>query len=116
MRMIMETGADDVLIVLLEGGLDAEASPRFSEAIGDKIKAGFTRIILDGRRLTYVGSQGIGALLSLHNRCRKAGGDFKLASLRGLVAEVIRTTGLHTRFDLHDTTEAALAAFNPQAT
>jgi anti-sigma B factor antagonist len=114
MRLIVETAADDVLTVLVEGGLDAEACPRFVEAVSGKIAAGFTRIVLDGRRMTYLGSQGVGALLSLHTRCRKAGGDLKLAGLRGLVAEVIRTTGLHMRFDLHDTTDAARAAFGQQ--
>ncbi len=112
----METAADDVLTVLVEGGLDAEACPRFVAAVSDKIAAGFTRVIIDGRRMTYLGSQGIGALLSLHTRCRREGGDLKLAGLRGLVAEVIQTTGLHLRFDLHSTTDAARAAFpNAQA-
>lgn len=111
MRLIVETVADDVLVVGVEGGLDAESCSRFNDAVAAKIAAGFTRIVLDGRRMTYIGSQAIGALLALHMRCRKAGGDLKLAALRGTVSEVIRTTGLHMRFSLHDTTDAARAAF-----
>lgn len=113
MRLIMDTPADDLLIVLVEGGLDAEASTKFTDVLGAKITAGFRRVIVDGRRMTYLGSQGIGALLALHTRCRKAGGDLKIAGLRGLVGDVIRTTGLHLRFDLFDTTDAARAAFTP---
>lgn len=114
MRLIVESTVDGVMTIVLEGGLDAQTAPRLSDVVNRKIDAGVCRFVLDGRRLTFLGSQGVGALLALHHRCRRAGGDLKLAGLRGMAAEVIRTSGLHLRFDLHDHADAARHAFAAQ--
>ena len=100
-----------VAVIALEGGFDPGEIRDFAEEAEKVIDAYAGRVVLDLSRCTFITSQGVGSLLALHTRARKRGGDAKFAAVRGMVADVIRTTGLHLRFEQHPTVDAAVAAF-----
>ncbi len=104
----------NALIVTVDGGLDRTTSVQFVDAIEKMIATGLCHIIVDCGKLRYISSYGIGTLIRLHKRMRKRGGDVKLASLHGVVWDVLRTASLDKVFNIYPNVERARLAFRPK--
>ena len=104
----------DVLILSADGGLSADTAEQFVEELDQFIQLGIRKLIVDCTRLTYVSSSGVGILVSLHKRLAKRGGDVKLAAVAGVVAKIIRLTGLEKIFHIYPTVQDACQAFRDQ--
>ena len=104
----------DVLIIKADGGLNADTTDQFVESIEKLVTAGLANIIVDCTRLDYISSYGLSVLIRLHSRMKHHGGDVKIASVRGLVADVFRITRLNTIFEIYAHTSRARLAFRPQ--
>ncbi len=103
---------DDILAVVIRGGLDAATTDEFDEEIQKHLDEGRTKIILDCRFLGFLSSIGIGRLMVLQTRLRRKGGEVKLAALQGMVAEAINVVGLGKVLDIHGDLETARQAFH----
>jgi anti-anti-sigma factor len=101
----------EVLVVSVDGGLFADTSDRFRGEIEGYINLGIRKLIVDCTQLTRISSYGIGTLVTIHKRMAKKGGDVKLASLPGVVGNVIQMTGLTELLQIYPTVQDALAVF-----
>jgi anti-sigma B factor antagonist len=101
----------DVLVLVADGGLNAETTPGFFEDIEKAAAAGVKRIIVDCTKLNYISSRGISALLGLHSRMKTKGADVKVAGARSFVLDALRVTHLDQVFDLHPDVDRARLAF-----
>ena len=113
----MELDSDrvgDVLIVSVSGRVDwsgAEGLNLFLEDLVRRLGPG--PIILDAAKLTYIASGGIRALLMAARTQARRSAPFAVCSPEdGVLRSLLTETGLHRSFDLHDTREAALEAFD----
>jgi anti-sigma B factor antagonist len=68
-------------------------------------------VVLNLAEVTFLDSAGIGALVRILHRSRRAFGDLKLCRVPARVAEVLRITKLAGAFDVHAQEEEAIAAF-----
>lgn len=103
---------DDVLIIRLEGYLDAHTAPQFERAIEDEIGAGRTRIVVDCEKLTYISSAGLGVFMSFIEEVREQGGDIKVCALQPKVEGVFEVLGFAEIFDITTDTSSAIARFS----
>jgi anti-sigma B factor antagonist len=62
--------------------------------------------------MEFMDSAGLGALLSCLRRLNGAGGDLKLFAMSKAVRSVVQITRMHRIFDIFDTKEEALQAFD----
>ncbi len=69
------------------------------------------QVVLDLNELFFVDPSGIGALLSLYTSATSRGGKLRFARPSRKVARLLETTKLTTVFPVHDSEEAAIAAF-----
>ena len=102
---------NDVTILTLDGELDPYTSPDLLNCLTHEIEKGRRKIVVDCARLKYISSCGLGALVRVHARMKKLGGDVKVAALRGPVADVFRITMLNKVFGMYDSVEAAAESF-----
>ena len=101
----------DIAIVALPGDhLDAGGSEEFKRDIAPILDAN-GKVLFDMSALRFVDSAGVGALLSCLRRQSGAGGDLKLFGLSAPVRAVFDMARMHRIFDLFETKEEALAAF-----
>jgi anti-sigma B factor antagonist/stage II sporulation protein AA (anti-sigma F factor antagonist) len=84
------TGA--VCVVELAGKLDPDVAEPFGEALSGLFDAGRRRFVLDLSRLVYVGSLGLRAFLTLHNRLKAAGGAVVLAAVSAPLQQILDLT------------------------
>lgn len=69
------------------------------------------QVVLDLNELFFADPSGIGALLSLYTSATARGGKLRFARPSRKIARLLETTKLATVFPVHESEEAAIAAF-----
>ena len=108
---IHEERSDGVLIIGLEGRLDATSSKVFEEKILATIDAGETRLVIDLSQLDYVSSAGLRVFLLASKRLNPAGGKLVLCSLQEPVKEVFEIVGFFSILSILGSKDEALKSF-----
>ena len=90
----------------LTGGKETEELVAAAEQIRDQATP---RIVIDLRKIEWISSPGLGALVKIHIGCAKRGGWMRLASVGKRVKDLLLVTRLIRLFDTFDTLEEALA-------
>ncbi len=101
----------DITVLKLEGELDPYTAQDFLDGVADLIEKGNRKIVVDCNNLSYISSLGLGALVRVHARMKKRGGDVKVTGLKGPVADVFRVTMLYKVFSMYESVDEAAAAF-----
>ncbi|HVY62321.1 MAG TPA: STAS domain-containing protein [Planctomycetota bacterium] len=102
---------DGAAVIWLEGALDRAADgKRLGEAVRAAVQGGPRGVVLECGDLLWASSDGLGAILNLSDRVRKAGGRASLVGPLGVVNVVCGALGLDALLDRHGTLEEALAA------
>lgn len=102
----------DVSIIELEGYLDAHTAPQFENTIAEEIENGKLKIVVDGTKLTYISSAGLGVFMSFVEEVREQDGDIKICGLTPKVETVFEVLGFSEIFDMCATQAEAVARFN----
>lgn len=111
---IETTLENEVLVVRVEGGLDAATSPTLDRRLHEAIEGGNARVLVDLGGVTYLASAGLRALQVGKNLARKHDGDLKLCCLPESVGKLLDLTGFSSDFSIYGTAEAGIASFrNP---
>ncbi|MBR4676289.1 MAG: STAS domain-containing protein [Victivallales bacterium] len=105
---------DNVLKVSLDGRLVAACSEEFKKEMFERLKEA-KNILFDLSKMSHIDSSGLGALVSILQVVNANGGVIKLACIQSRPKIVFDITKVYRVFDIYDTVEAALAAFNAPA-
>ena len=90
--------------------LDAGNAQDFKRDIAP-VLADNRNVILDLSHLRFVDSSGLGAMLSCLRQLNATGGDLKLCGMSKAVRSVFELVRMHRIFDIYDTREQAVSAF-----
>jgi len=101
-----------IFVLKVDGDLDNSNSEQFLTDVEKLIEGGMTTLIIDCSCMHTITSNGFAVLLRLSHRARKQGGDLKLASPHGMVAQALHTMRLDVIFDVHSDVEQAKNAFS----
>lgn len=102
-------GAIDVI-----GGGDRISGEHVAElatVIESCLQRGQPRLVLDLQGIALVDSAGLELLLDSHDECQRKGGAMKLANPGVLCSEVLKVTGVGTRFEVFGDTGSAIRSF-----
>ncbi|NOZ24192.1 MAG: STAS domain-containing protein [Planctomycetes bacterium] len=100
-----------ITVLYLRGEIGIDEIPPLRTRFNDLVDTGRIWLILDMEETTYLGSSGLGLLLALYNGVKERNGEIKLASPNQLTRDAMHFFGLIPILEVHDSTEAALAAF-----
>ncbi len=102
---------NDVTVVVLPGeSLDAANSKEFKNDMGLLLEEN-KKLVVDMSEMRFVDSSGCGALLSCLRQLNADGGDLKLCSVSKPVRALFELIRMHRIFDIYNTREEALTAF-----
>jgi len=113
MMDVVTTKKDGVLIVVLAVNRiwsDLEVA-KMSERLANLAHSEGDKVLVDFGSLQQMCSAMLGKLLSLNKECDEHKITLRLCNMQPHIKEVFTTTGLHKLLKIHDTQEAALAAF-----
>ena len=103
-----------VEVLSLVGELDAHTVSELEAAIHKCQQERRYQIVVEGARLLYISSAGLGAFVGQIEEIRSQGGDIKIAALKPKIFNVFDLLGLPLLFDIVDTREEAFALFESQ--
>lgn len=87
----------------LAGEIDIGTAPRLTAAVEDALDANPTRVVLDMGSVTFCDSQGLGTLVVLNRAATRSRSLLVLSELTDFLDRLLRVTGLHSAFEIHDT-------------
>lgn len=96
----------------LKGELDAHTASEFEAAIQECLDAGETRLVIDGARLDYVSSAGLGVFMAYVETLREQDGDIKIAALQNSVFEIFDLLGFPILFEFFGSVEEAVSSYD----
>lgn len=107
---ISEAHEGAVLVLSVEGRLDAATAAAFEERVLALIEGGNRRIVVDGGAITYISSAGLRVFLMAAKRLAPPSGGFAVGPLQPQVREVFDIAGFTSVLSIHDSRAAAVAA------
>jgi ferrous-iron efflux pump FieF len=101
-----------ILVLALQGRLDAGTSGGFQERLQAKIDSGETRILLDFSHLTAISSAGLRSLIVAAKHLEDGKGELAVCSLRQNVASLFKLSGFDAIITTFPDEGAALASYS----
>lgn len=104
----METQVEekgDIVVVRIEGRLDAASSPQLEKKINSIIDSGYFKVILNFAGVEYLSSAGMRLMLSISKKLKHLEGKVVACSLNDEVMEVIKMAGFHQVLELYPSEE-----------
>jgi len=95
---------NDIVILELNGYLDAHTSPIFEKELESIIENKIYKIIINFKNLDYISSAGLGVFMGYIENVRNNNGDIKLTEMNSKVFSVFDLLGFPALFDI-DITE-----------
>ena len=110
---ISVTNVERIRILSCTGELSlGEAADSLEKACDDALDAGARQILLDLRRLAWLDSAGVGAVVSCGTHAEKRAAVLKIAvTADGPVRRIFKATCLDQRFELFEDVDAAVTSF-----
>jgi len=108
---IEEESVGNVVIIALNGRLDAYFSNEVERSINALINKGSVRIVANFDGVEYISSSGLRVMLASLKRLKKVQGDIKLACLKPYVKEVFDIAGFTQLFEFYEREEEAVNSF-----
>jgi len=100
----------DITVVTCRGSFADGQELAALQRYADDLLGETAHIVADLGAVEFIDSCGVGSLVRLHSKARRAGGDLKLCGLPTRVAEVLRLTHLLSIFGTYATQAEAIAA------
>jgi len=94
----------------LVGEMDVAAVPEFEKHFNVAQTLKKPRIVLDMTSVSFIGSLGMGYLVSARRNAGRVGTEIVLACLKSMISEALRRAALLRAFSVFPTVDEAMAA------
>jgi anti-sigma B factor antagonist len=109
MTFIIEE-SDPVVVALTGDVLGGAEAMEFTRAIGEIVREGAKRLIIDLSDVQLMNSSGLGMLVNASTTIRSSGGSFAVAGANPKIQSLFRMTRLDTVFANYSSRDEALLA------
>lgn len=98
---------------MISGGdrLSGEHVAELATVLEARLERGQPLIVLDLQAVAVIDSAGLELLLDVQEKCQRMGGALKLANLGSLCRDVLKATGVGTRFEIFCDSRSAVRSF-----
>lgn len=103
---------EPVVVVAVQGSIDSLTAEPLHQALSAQLDAGRVQLIADLAGVQYTSSAGLRTLLMTLKRCRREGGDFRLAGVQPSVAAVLSMSGFTNLLKVYPSVREALDSFH----
>ncbi|MEQ9455496.1 MAG: STAS domain-containing protein [Phycisphaeraceae bacterium] len=113
-RLVIHEQGEITRIEFLDRNILEEAN---IQQIGEEIstlieKSSNPKILISFERVEHLSSAALGTLITINNKIRQKAGQLRLANIDPQIYEVFVITKLNKLFQIHETTDKALASFS----
>jgi anti-sigma B factor antagonist len=108
---IWENRQGEIVILAVNGKLDAATSVLFEERVRPMLARGERLFLVDFAHLDYISSAALRRLLLLAKKAGEAGGKVVLVSLQSHIREIFDMAGFTPIFPIYASQEEAIRSF-----
>ena len=87
---------NNVAILTLNGQFYSNYLQQFAEIVSDQLSSGFSCLVIDLKKMDFLNSIGIKAIVKAAEQTRHQGGDLRIANARKNVYYVLKLAGIDT--------------------
>jgi anti-anti-sigma factor len=98
----------DVVVIRVNGRLDAASSPQLEKKVNSIIETGHFKLLLNMSGVDYLSSAGMRLMLSVSKKLKHLEGKVVACNLSEDVMEVIKMAGFHQVLELYSSEEEGL--------
>ncbi|EPP34607.1 anti-anti-sigma factor family protein [Chlamydia ibidis] len=102
---------NDILIVALEGALDAISVPKIQDFLESRVIEGVRKLVLNFQGVTYMSSAGIRLLFSVSKLMQKQSGLLCICCVQPSVNEVVHMAGIDQLLPVCSSEQECFAKF-----
>jgi anti-anti-sigma factor len=99
---------DNVMLLQVEGEVDAHTAQEFAKTLKDLFGQGHRRMVVDVSGMTFISSAGIRVLFDAYRQAVQLDGQMRLAGPTDQVRRVFEIAGLYELLQITDGLEEAL--------
>lgn len=111
MVQVSETIAEGVVVLRLDGRLDAASSPHLERKVNTFIDSGRSKLVMNFDHIDYLSSAGMRLLLVASKKAKSHQGKLVLSGVHDDVMEVIKMAGFDHVLEICHTEGEAIARF-----
>ena len=108
MKISTSTTEIEVVLVEIEGGVDAYTAHMLHEALGSILAQGHKRLVLDVSQMSFITSAGLRAIMVAQREASRRGGEVRACGLDAQTRSIFETIGLDECMKLSDTCQEAM--------
>lgn len=108
---ITETVNGDIIILKVDGELDALVAPKFKDKITKEMENGTKKFVVDFENLEHINSLAMGILRGKLKSVKEEDGDIKLACLNEHIKDLFEMIGLDELFEIYTTVDEAINSY-----
>jgi len=109
---IQDRQVDGIVVLSLNGSIDAASAPKVSEMVQGHIAKGHIKLVIDLSGVDYTSSAGLRVLLSAVKETRAQNGDMRVAGVQPDVFKVLNLSGFTNILKLFEDVNAAVASYS----
>ena len=106
----IEETESGILVLRVDGRLDADSNEYFFECVHSQIEDGNQRIVINCEGLGYISSIGVGTLVRIRSRLVKLGGQICLSNVQSMVLDMFRLISMDRLLGIYPTEQEAIQA------
>lgn len=108
MRVSTSLEDNEVVILEVEGEIDAHTARQLERALNELLDQGHPRLVLDASRMSFISSAGLRVVLYAYRQASQRGGLLRLCGLNAQVRRVFEMAALDDILPLDNTRQDAL--------
>jgi anti-anti-sigma factor len=108
MKITTSVTEDGIVLLEVEGAVDAHTAIGLGETLTAVLTQGHSRFVLDASHMEYISSTGLRLLIEARRRARQIGGEVRVFGPNAPVRRVIELAGFEDLLYLGDTRQHAL--------
>jgi anti-anti-sigma factor len=108
MKILTSSAENRVVLVEIEGEIDAYTTPELDRTLEDLLAQGHNRLVLDASQVGFVSSAGLRTLTFAQQEAQRQGGEVRVFGLQAQVRRVFEMTGLDEYLFLSESHQGAL--------
>lgn len=109
---IIEKRIGDVMVLKVEGELDALVAPRLKDKITKEMENGTKYFVIDFENLVHINSLAMGILRGKLKLVKDVNGDIKLVKLNEHIKGIFEMIGLDEIFEIYESEQEAIDSYN----
>jgi anti-sigma B factor antagonist len=111
MKVSTALSEDGIVVIEVEGEVDAHTASDLDRALNDLLAQGHSRLVLEASGVDFISSAGLRAVTFAQRQAQRQGGEVRVCGLRDHVRRVFEMTGLDEFLQLSDTLQEAVEAW-----